>query len=282
MPARKDNRELGEKKSKRRGVLIVNHSPKIKGILEYKELIRNLVVRDLKVRYKRSILGIFWALLEPLLLMILFTVVFSILLRIQIEKYPVFVLCGILPWSFFSTSLSYSAGSIAENAPLIKKIYFPREILPLTVIISRLLNFLVSLGLLLIFLIAFKVKFTYYLAYLPLILIVQIIFILGLSLFFSSLNTFFHDVGFILQFILFGWFYITPVFYPVTMVPVKFLSLYMLNPMATILHSYQNIIFYGKPPDFSNLLIALTISILCFFIGSYVFRRMEFRFAEVL
>jgi lipopolysaccharide transport system permease protein len=254
----------------------------IKEIFEYKELIKNLVVRDLKVRYKRSILGVFWALLEPLLLMILFTAVFSILLRIQVEKYPVFVLCGILPWTFFSTSLLYSAGSIAENAPLIKKIYFPREILPLTAIISRLMNFLLSLGLLFIFLIAFKIKFTYNFAYLPLILIVQLIFILGLSLFFSSLNTFYHDVGFILQFILFGWFYITPIFYPITMVPERYLSFYMLNPMATIVHAYRNVLFSGIAPDFKYLSIALVISTLCLIIGIYTFRRMEFRFAEVL
>lgn len=254
----------------------------IREIFEYKELIKNLVVRDLKVRYKRSILGIFWALLEPLLLMILFTAVFSLLLRIQVEKYPVFVLCGILPWTFFSTSLSYSTGSIAENAPLIKKIYFPREILPLTVIISRLVNFLLSLALLFIFLIAFKIKFTYSLAYLPLILIVQLIFILGLSLFFSSLNTFYHDVSFILQFILFGWFYITPIFYPVSMVPAKYLSLYMLNPMAAIVHAYRNVLFSGIPPDFKHLFIAFFISILCLISGTYTFRRIEFRFAEVL
>jgi lipopolysaccharide transport system permease protein len=254
----------------------------IREIFAYKELIKNLVVRDLKVRYKRSILGIFWALLEPLLLMLLFTAVFSLVLRIQVEKYPVFVLSGILPWTFFSTSLSYSAGSIAENASLIKKIYFPREIIPLTVIISRLVNFLLSLGLLFIFLIAFKIKFTYSLAYLPLVLIIQLIFIVGLSLFFSSLNTFYHDVSFILQFILFGWFYITPIFYPVTMVPAKYLFLYMLNPMATIVHSYRNILLSGIPPDFNHLLIAFLISILCLIIGTYTFRRMEFRFAEVL
>jgi lipopolysaccharide transport system permease protein len=254
----------------------------IKNMLEYKELIKNLVVRDLKVRYKRSILGIFWALLEPLLLMILFSVVFSILLRIRIDNYPVFLLCGILPWTFFSTSLSYSAGSIAGNATLIKKIYFPREIIPLTAIISRLANFLISLCLLLIFLLAFKIKLTCYLVYLPLILGVQLIFVLGLSLFFSSLNTFYHDVGFIMQFILFGWFYLTPIFYPLTMVPKEYLSLYMLNPMATIVHSYRNIFFYGLPPDFYYLSIAFVISIFCFLVGIYVFRRLEFRFAEVL
>ena len=254
----------------------------IKNIFEYKELIRNLVVRDLKVRYKRSILGIFWALLEPLLLMILFSVVFSVLLRFRIENYPVFLLCGILPWSFFSTSLSNSAGCIASNATLIKKIYFSREILPLTAVISRLVNFLISLCLLFIFLIAFQIHLTYYLVYLPLILAVQLIFVLGLSLFFSSLNTFYHDVGFILQFIIFGWFYLTPIFYPITMIPERYLSIYMLNPMATIVHSYRNILFYGLPPDFSYLSIAFVISILCFLMGIYVFRRLEFRFAEVL
>lgn len=254
----------------------------IKNIFEYKELIKNLVVRDLKVRYKRSILGVFWALLEPLLLMILFTVVFSILLRIHIEKYPVFVLCGILPWSFFSTALNYSTGSIAGNATLIKKIFFPREIIPITVIFSRLVNFLISLSLLFIFMIAFKTKFTYCLFYLPLIVGIQLLLILGLALFFSSLNSFYHDVGFILQFILFGLFYITPIFYPVTMVPERYFSLYMLNPMATIVHSYRNILFYGIAPDFNYLMISVVVSTFCLITGYYVFRRLEFRFAEVL
>ena len=259
-----------------------HHSNSITEFLQYKELIKNLVIRDLKVRYKKSFLGILWALLEPLLLMILFSVVFSILLRIRIENYPVFLLCGILPWSFFSTSLSLSAGSIAGKGTLIKKIYFPREIIPLTAVISRLVNFLISLCLLFVFLIVFQIKFTYYLAYIPLILGVQLIFILGLSLFFSSLNTFYHDVGFIMQFILFGWFYLTPIFYPITMVPEEYLSLYLLNPMATIVHSYRSIIFYGIPPDPFYLSIVFLISIFCFFIGIYVFRRLESRFAEVL
>jgi len=259
-----------------------NRRHKVRRLLEHKELIRNLVIRDLKVRYKRSILGVFWALLEPLVLMILFTVVFSLLLRIRIENYPVFVLCGILPWSFFSTALSYSTTSIAENANLIKKIYFPREIIPLAVIISRLVNFLLSLGLFFIFLLAFKIRLSYSLAYLPLILAVQLIFILGLSLFFSSLNTFYHDVGFILQFILFGWFYITPIFYPVSMIPQKFLPFYLLNPMATIVYSYRNVLFRGIPPDFTYLLISFFISIFCFLVGVHIFRRLEFRFAEVL
>jgi lipopolysaccharide transport system permease protein len=254
----------------------------IKNILQYKELIKNLVVRDLKVRYKRSILGVFWALLEPFLLMVLFSVIFSILLRIRIENYPIFLLCGILPWSFFATSLSYSAGSIAGNATLIKKIYFPREIIPLTVVISRLTNFLISLCLLFIFLIVFRIKLTYYIAYLPLILGVQLVFILGLSLLSSALNTFYKDIGFILQFTLFGWFYLTPIFYPITMVPEKFLSLYMLNPMATIVYSYRNILFYGISPDLNYLLISVFVSALCLVMGHYVFRRLEFRFAEVL
>lgn len=255
---------------------------KIKEILEYKELIKNLVVRDLKVRYKRSILGVFWALLEPLILMILFTVVFSILLRIRIENYPVFVLCGILPWVFFSSALTYSADSIAGNASLIKKIFFPREIIPLTVIFSRLVNFLVSLLFLFIFMIVFKIKFTYCLVYLPLIVGIQLLLILGLALFCSSLNTFYQDVGFILQFILFGWFYLTPIFYPVSMVPERYFFLYMLNPMATIVHSYRNVIFYGAPPEGGYLVITVATSLVVFFIGITFFRRLESRFAEVL
>jgi lipopolysaccharide transport system permease protein len=255
---------------------------KIKQLLDYRELIVNLVVRDLKVRYKRSILGVLWALLEPLVLMILFTVVFSFLLRIRIENYPVFVLCGIVPWSFFNTALSYSATSIAEHANLIKKIYFPREIILLGVIVSRLANFLISVGLLFLFMLAFRVKFTPYVAFLPLIVAIQFFLVVGLALFFTSLNTFYHDVGFILEFILFGWFYVTPVFYPVSMVPERFLGLYMLNPMAVIIHSYRRVLLYGQCPDLGQLAIALVVVTVALFIGWVVFRHLEWRFAEVL
>jgi ABC-2 type transport system permease protein len=250
--------------------------------LQYKELIRNLVIRDLKVRYKRSILGVFWALLEPLVLMILFTVVFSIVFRIKVENYPVFLLCGLLPWKFFSSSLSYSSSSIAQHANLIKKIYFPREILPLGVILSRLVNFLITLALLFLFLLAFKVKLTPYLLFVPLLILLQLFLIVGLSLFFAALNTFYNDVEFILEFILFGWFYVNPIFYPVSMVPDRFLSLYMLNPMAVIVHSYRNVLLYGQGPDVGQLMTALPVIALTFVIGWMVFRRLDYRFAEVL
>ena len=249
---------------------------------QYKELLKNLVLRDLKVRYKRSALGVFWALLEPLILMLLFTVVFSFVLRIKVEKYPVFVLCGLLPWSFFSTGLSYSSTSISEHANLIKKIYFPREIIPLGVILARLVNFLISLGLLFIFMLAFRVKFTPYLIFLPLIIALELLLIIGLSLFFTPLNTFYHDVGFILEFILFGWFYITPVFYPVSMVPERFLKFYMLNPMAVIVHSYRRVLLYGQPPEAWHLSLAFLEVLAALLIGWAVFRRLEYRFAEVL
>jgi ABC-type polysaccharide/polyol phosphate export permease len=255
---------------------------KITEFLRYKELIRNLVIRDLKVRYKRSILGVFWAFLEPLFLMILFTVVFSIVLRIKVENYPIFLLCGLLPWKFFSSSLSYSSTSIAQHANLIKKIYFPREIFPLGVIFARLVNFLITLGLLFLFLLAFKVRFTPYILFLPLIILLQIFLVVGLSFFFTSLNTFYDDVGFILEFILFGWFYLTPIFYPTTMVPERFLSLYMLNPMAVIVNSYRNVLLYGQGPDVGQLMTAMPAIALALVIGWAVFRRLENRFAEVL
>ena len=251
-------------------------------LFKYKELLKNLVIRDLKVRYKRSVLGVLWALLEPLILMILFTVVFSMLLRIKVEKYPVFVLCGLLPWSFFSTGLSYSASSILQHANLIKKIYFPREIIPLGVILARLVNFLISLILLFGFMLAFGVTFTPYIALLPLIIALQLLLIVGLSLFFTSLNTFYYDVGFILEFLLFGWFYVTPVFYPVSMVPERFLKFYMLNPMAVIVHSYRQVLLYGQAPNFGQLMIAALLIAVAFLIGWSVFRRLEYRFAEVL
>ncbi len=254
----------------------------IKEILRYKELIRNLVVRDLKVRYKRSLLWLLWAFLEPVMLMALFTAVFSLLLRIKVDNYPAFVICGIIAWNFFTTGVSYSLPSVSGNAGLVKKIYFPKAILPVATVIGRLVNFALSLLLLVFFLVLFRVPMSVNVLYLPVIVLLQVTLILGLSLLLTGLNTLYDDVNFLLNFVFFGMFYLTPVFYSVDMVPERFRSLYMLNPMAIIITSYRDVLLYSRAPRPEYLAVGFAFSGALLLAGFLVFRRLEKVFAEVL
>ena len=254
----------------------------IKELIRYKELVLNLVSRDLKVRYKRSVLGVLWAVLEPLAMMLLFTLVFSYLLKIKIANYPVFVLTGLLAWNFFLTGVTYSLTAITSNTNLIKKIYFPKTALPLATISGRLINFLLSLLVLVPFFIYYGIPLSWTAVYLPLILIVQIAFINGLSLLLSSLNTFYNDVGFLTNFVFMGLFYVTPVFYSTDMIPARFKAVYMLNPMSEIITAYRDVLLYSRPPDLMYFSVCCLSSFATLFLGLRVFKRYEHLFAEVL
>ena len=190
----------------------------IKRIVElyhYRELIRNLVIRDLKVRYKNSVLGILWSLLNPLLMTIVFTVVFTLLLRNDTPNYPVFFMCGYLPWSFLSESVMGGTNSIVGNAHLIKKVYFPREVLPLSDVLSGLVNFLLALIVLFGMLLVFRVGLTASVLLLPVIIVAQVLFTLGLVFFLSTANVFYRDTQHIMQVVMQAWFFLTPIFYPI-------------------------------------------------------------------
>ena len=173
---------------------------KLRELFGYRELIESLVLRDLKVRYKNSVLGFLWSLVNPLLLMTVFTVVFTVMLpNMTIPKFPVFVLCALLPWNFFSTSIVGAVNSIVQNGHLIKKVYFPREVLPIALVFSNFVNFLLAMPILFAFLIIFRVPFTLALLYLPLIMAVQVIFTIGVALVLATLNVFYRDTAVIME-----------------------------------------------------------------------------------
>ena len=171
----------------------------LREIFKFKNLTYNLVSRDLKVKYKGSILGFFWSLLNPLAMLIVYTVAFKYIIRIRVENFPLFFLCGFLPWTFLSLSLSMAVSSIKDNANLVKKVYFPREILPLSIVLSNLVQFLLTFIILIPALLLFKIKLGLPLLYLPLIIIFHLAFTLGLSLFLSALNVFFSDIRHLLE-----------------------------------------------------------------------------------
>ena len=250
-------------------------------IYSYKELIRALADKEVKIKYKSAVLGRLWSLLNPLLLMLVFSVVFSVIIRVQVDNFPVFLLCALLPWFYLSFSLTSATTSIVDNASLIKKAYFPHEVIPLSIVIANLVNFLISLILLFAFLIFYSVYPNLAWFYLPLIVLLQSIFILGLCLISSALHTIFRDVKYIVELILLVWFYATPIFYPLSFVPENIRSFFLLNPLTVFINLYRQILLYGKMPEFGSVVLAFALSLGFYMFGLFVFNRKKRHFADV-
>jgi len=251
-------------------------------LFEFRQLLFALVARDLRVRYKRSVLGVLWAFLEPLALMTLLTTVFSFLLRVPVARYPAFALSGVIVWTFFHTGVTYALSAVSQNAALVKKIYFPREILPLATVAGRGVHFALSLLLLAPFVVYFHIDVGASLLWLPALVVVQLMLIAGLALLFGALATLYEDAGFIVNFAFSGLFYLSPVFYSVEMVPAPWRGVYLLNPMAALLDSYRAVLLENHAPAAGPLLVATLVSLTTLVAGLLVFRRLAWRFAEVL
>ncbi len=250
----------------------------------YRDLLYNLVVRDLKVRYKHSFLGFFWSLLNPLLLMAVFTFVFTQLLVDKARPaFPIFFLCALLPWNWCAASVTGTLGSIVNSGYLIKKVYFPREMLPLAVVLANMVNFLLSIPALLFFMLILKPDFTIHLLWLPLLVLIQAIFLTGLGFFLSALNVFFRDTSVLVEVGLSAWFFLTPIIYDAEDVAKGSANLmYYLNPMASIISSYRTIFYNASTlgPDPAFLLRTLVTSSLILLFGYLFFARTSKRFGE--
>jgi len=249
-------------------------------LFSHREILKNLVLRNLRVRYKGSILGFIWAFLNPLLMMLILYIVFTKIMKMRIPQYPLFLLSALLPWTFFASSLTDSAHSIIDNANLVKKVSFPRAILPISYVSSNFINLLFGFSIAVPVLIIFRIQYLKFIYFLPLILIIHFIFTAGLALFFSCGNVYFRDVGHILNIMLIFWFYLTPVFYPVEMIPPKFYHIYLLNPMALIITMYRNVLFEGKPPGLMCITVAIITAIITLTSGYLIFKRYEPSFAK--
>jgi ABC-type polysaccharide/polyol phosphate export permease len=264
-------------------------------VFTFRGLLWNLVVRDLKVRYKNSVLGILWSWLNPLFMTVVYTVVFTVMRQsvngaVPNRLYPVFVLVALLPWNFFSASVMQSTSSVVDNSNLVKKVYFPREILPLSVVFANLVNFGVSLLVLFPMLFLFQVKLTVWALLLPVVVIIQIWFTVGVALVLSTAHVFYRDTRAIMEIAILAWLFVTPVFYPIDILPTERVVLgvtinvhrwtRILNPMASIVAAYRDILFYGRPigPDFLAR-TALT-TLVALLLGYAFFRRYSKRFGE--
>lgn len=271
---------------------------KLAELWAYRELMRNMVARDLKARYKNSILGYFWSLLNPLMTMLIFWLVFSVLIPNNIPMFPVFLLVGLLPWNFAVTSVSGGMRAIIDNANLVKKVYFPREILPITVVLANLVNYLLALPVMFLVMAGIQLtvlqelQFSWTFTFLPVILMIQIVFLIGVTLFLSTIAIFFRDTTHIVDIFIQLWIFLTPVFYSLETVTqgnvIAAKAVRWLNPMASIIDFYRDIL-YGQPnnpiptpglPALDGVFRTLLTSLVILAIGAYVFHRNSGRFGE--
>jgi ABC-type polysaccharide/polyol phosphate export permease len=254
----------------------------VRQLLAWRGLLLALVARDLKARYKHSVIGFFWSLLNPLLMMTIFTIVFQVLwANNTIPLYPLFVLTGLLPWNWCAGVITAGVGSIVHNGHLITKVAFPREVLPLAVVIAHGVNFLLALIPLFALLVLFGAPFTPALLLLPGVVLVQALFLGGLVLFLAALNVFFRDTAVIVEVLLLGWFFLTPVFYRVEdLTRTAARVLYIVNPMASLLACYRQIFLHGVVPA-PDFLARTAVECGLIFLGGYLFfLRLAPRFAE--
>lgn len=256
----------------------------VKSLYTRRDLLIMWTRRDIRVRYKQSFLGAAWAVLQPLALMIVFTVVFSLLVRIPTGDvpYPLFSYTAVLPWTFFSTAITFGVSSLIGNINLVTKVYFPREILPLASIGASFVDFLIASVIFLGLMFFYRFPLSEKLVLVPLLLLIQMLLMGGVVLFAAAVNVFYRDVRFVIPLLLQIWLYATPIIYPVTLVPEKWLPLYMLNPMAGLIESYRAVALYDSWPDWRYLGLAAIVSLLAFVLGYGYFKRVEWEFADII
>ena len=259
----------------------------LRQLVRYRALIQSLVTRELKARYRGSVLGFFWSFINPLLLLVVYSFVFTVVLPgthpPEIEPYALFLFCGILPWTWFSSSLTEAANSLMAGGNLIKKVLFPAEILPIVAVLSNMMHFLFGLPILLAFLIWFRPTISFVeVLWFPVVVAVQLLFTLGLSLLLAALTVHFRDIKDILSNLLTLWFFATPIIYPMHLAPGTISKAVLnANPFSHFAVSYQEILFYEGPFGHWKWLLAIFVaSVLLFLLGYFLFDRLRDSFAE--
>ena len=248
----------------------------------YRELILRLAWSDFKLRYKSSALGFFWSLLEPLLMLLVLYVVFSNLMRIQVEHYQLFLLLGIILWNFLDRGTSMSIWGIVGKASLVQKIYFPRDILILATCTTALMMTALEFLVFLIFMAVFRVMPEMTVFYFPLLFVLEFLLILGLSMALAALNVYFRDMQFIWKLIIQVGFFATPILYPITIFPEKVRWIVMINPMAQIITMIRDCTLYGIAPEPINLVYLVVFTLALLLLSYLIFERLEPRFAEAI
>jgi lipopolysaccharide transport system permease protein len=251
--------------------------------ITYRSLIKNLVLKDLKLKYRGSVLGVVWSLLRPLLLIAVYTVAFKYVVRIKMDNYAFFLLVGLLPWNFFSGAAMASTEAIRDNANLIKKVYFPRETLPIATVVFNFAQFILALVVFipLFYLLGSSSFKAVNLLFIPL-LALHLLFAVGTALILSALTSSFRDVAHLTEVGLVLFFWITPIIYPISMVPEQFQGLMKVNPLAAFTIGYQDILFWGRVPELAVSGAILLWSLSLFYGGYLLFKWYEPSLAELV
>ena len=254
----------------------------LKNLYNYRELLKTNIVKDVGGKYKHSVLGVLWSFINPLLQIAVYAFVFQVILKSNIENYTVYLCCGLVPWQYFSSVVLRGAAVIIDNSNIIKKVYFPREILPISIVCSEGVNFLIATIIILGFVIFGGIPLTFNILWYFLILAVQFIVSIGVAFIVSSLTVYFRDLMHILGIMIQLLFYGTPIVYSMDSVPANFQWILKVNPMSYLIDGYRSIFYKHTAPNFEGLCIALVIGIVLCIIGFFTFRKLEKRFAEEL
>ena len=246
--------------------------------IRYRELIWALALKELKIRYKRSVLGFLWALLNPLLLMLVLTIVFSTIMPFPTYHYAIFLLSVLLPWTFFSQSLSYAADSIVGNADLIKKVRVAKLVFPVAAVVSNLINLLLSLIPLMLLVLVMRHPFHITWLYLPVPLLALTILTLGATFFFAVANVYYRDVAHILQILLQVLFYLTPIVYAETFFPARWRWVFKLNPLVFSFHGFRLSVYNGQLPELKSVVASFVCAFVALVVGFAIFRKYQEEF----
>ena len=260
------------------------HALNTRSVINYRDLLVAWTMRIVRARYQQSILGSLWAIFQPAAMMVIFTTVFSYILRVDTQGVPyvVFSYTALVPWLLFSSSVNDMVESIVSNMNLIAKIYFPREIVVLSTMLARVLDFLIAFSLLILLMFVYRMPiFNWSWLYIPIILLIQLALALGLGLAGAAINVFYRDIRHLVTLVLQLWLYATPIIYPVSMVPERFRSYYFLNPMVGAIEAYRAVIIHHKIPDKTLWVSAVTAGLILI-LGLWLFKGVEHKFADVI
>lgn len=260
---------------------------RLKEIYSYRELLKTSIKKEIRGKYKGSFLGVLWSFINPLLMVLVYAIVFPFIMRSSMPHYLQFLITGIIPWTFFTTTLVQGVGTIKNNAGILKKVYFPREILPLSVSFSGLINFFISCIIIVIFCLFGGLGISWHLIFVPLVGFIQFLFTLGIVMALTAINAYIQDTEYIINFFINMLFYGTPILYPEAQIidsgaPAFLVILVKLNPFTHFMRIYRDIFLNHCIPSFSSIAYVAVVAVILVIIGYLIFRKLEKGFAEVL
>ena len=253
-----------------------------KELYNYRELLKTNIKKEIRGKYKGSWLGILWTFLNPLLMLAVYAFVFPYILRVNVENYTIFMIVALIPWNFFTTAVQNGTGCVVANGNILKKVYFPREIIPISITTSQLVNFLITCLIMFVFILVSGVGFSIHLLLLPLLIFVQFILTLAINFVLSAVTVFAHDVDHFVSVAMTLGFYATPIVYLPEMLPAQFQWAMHINPMAVLVEAYRSILYYHQLPDFNWLGIWIVLSFVLLVVGYLIFKKLEKSFVEEL